>query len=199
VKHIDSLSELKSVAVDKAAFYASLRSGMLLFVSGKEPISHAIEKCTHSPWSHIGMVYMPCFDDGTPVGIWMLIEAVYPHGVGTNPLGTYIEGPDDLVLVKRVDLLGADIDQRPAIRTELSLSGRDYAAFGLVREGLHRLDHYLPAEWNTQKCYCSGMQWLGSLKTTRPFPAPNGAPAPEDEWVDASVVAVCALLKGVAS
>ncbi len=196
MKHIDSLSELKAIAVDKPTFWNSLRSGMLLFVSGKAPISHAIEQATRSPWSHIGMVFAPFQCDGSPVGVWMLIEAVFPHGVGINPLVGYIEGPADLVLAKRVDpATGQEIDYRPAVRTELELAGREYAALGLLKQGLHRLDNRLPPEWNNRECYCSGLQWLGSRATTHPFNAIDGAPSPEDEWIDASVVPVCALLK----
>jgi hypothetical protein len=196
-KHIDNISELESLAVGELEFYRRLRSGMLLFCVGKAAISEAIQKATKSPLSHIGMVYMPCFEDGAPVGLWTLIEAVWPHGVGMNPLESYIEGPEDLILCARVDpSTGKEIDQRPAILAELKMCGRGYAALGLVKEGLHRLVPELPAECSTNEVYCSGLQHIGSTHTTLPFRSPDGGePAPEDEFVDASVNVVAVLIK----
>jgi hypothetical protein len=195
-KHIDHISELQALAVGKPEFYSRLRSGMLLFCIGKAEISKAIQKATKSPLSHIGMIYMPCFEDGAPVGLWTLIEAVYPHGVGMNPLESYVEGPEDLILCKRVDPNGKDIDQRAAILAELKMCGHGYAALGLVKEGLHRMVPALPAECSTNEVYCSGLQHIGSTNTIFPFAAPDGGePAPEDEYVDPSVVVVAAMIK----
>lgn len=187
-EHIRQVRGSAIPAVAKDDFWSSLREGYLLFCSGRAAISDAIEDATHSPWSHVAMV-VRIYDQ------WCVLEAVFGHGVTFTPIWQYIDRYDgDLVLCKRV-VNGADVNQGAAILKGIELLGRDYAVAGLVKEGLHRIFTALPAEMNDRQCYCSGLQWLMSQSTPYPFPSPKGgAPAPEDEYVDPTVIPVCALL-----
>ncbi len=189
MKHVGAVSELASIAVNKAGFWSSLCEGQLLFVSGNEEISHAIEDATRSPWSHIATIVKYYYS-------WAVQEAVWPHGVTITPLWHYIDSGLGLVLAKRVNpATGEDIAMLPSILAGFQLLGRDYAALGLVKEGLHRIFPGLPPEMNDKDCYCSGDVALCSIPTPVPYPMTNGAPSPEDIWAHDSTQAVCALLE----
>lgn len=193
-KHIQAVgSELSNLVATRDRFWASLREGLLLFCSGSAKISHAIEGATKSPWSHIAMV-IKIYDQ------WCVLEAVWPHGVTITPLWQYIDRYEgDLVLCRRLATdgpgLGLEYDHAKEIRKGIELLGRDYAAVGLVKEGLHRIFTMLPPETNGTACYCSGLQWLMSKDGPYPFSSPSGgAPSPEDCWLDNTVVPICVRL-----
>jgi hypothetical protein len=186
--HVSSVKGSSIPAVSKDQFWASLREGYLLFCSGRAVISQAIEDATRSPWSHIAMVIRI-------YGQWCVLEAVYAHGVTITPIWQYIDRYDgDLVLCKRM-VDGKDLDQSQAILKGIALLGREYATAGLVKEGLHRIFTDLSPEMNSTECYCSGLQWLMSQATISPFPQSpkGGAPTPEDEFTDSTVIPICVL------
>lgn len=190
-KHVHTVTDSDIPKYDKPAFWAALKEGRLLFCSGSAAISHAIEQATNSPWSHIAMV-IKVYD------VWCVLEAIYQHGVTITPMWQYIDRYEgDLVLCRRIDpTTRKELDYQDAVQKGLMLLGRDYATLGLVKQGLHRIFTMLPAEMNDEDCYCSGLQWIMSTATPYPFSSPQGgAPAPEDEWNDATVEPIGALLQ----
>jgi Permuted papain-like amidase enzyme, YaeF/YiiX, C92 family len=189
--HINSVADLEPFACcDKAAFWHVLEEGQILYVVGNAEISKAIQTATHSLLSHVGTIVKY-------QGEWCLFEAIFPHGVVITPLWKYIEGGEVIILTRRVSAGGMPIDQAPALNATLSYLGLNYAALGLVKEGLHRVFPCLPPELNQRSCYCSGVTWKISQATVLPFPAAadGGAPAPEDLWRHQTTQVICALVR----
>ncbi len=189
--HLNSLMDLAPCAVDKANFWSRLRPGRLLYCNGSEEISDAIEDACKSLLSHIAMIVQF-------YGTWCVIEAVWPHGVVITPAEHYIENYEGtLILCRRVDPAGNDVDETPSILEMRKHLGEDYAASGLVKQGLHLIFKGFPPECSDRQIYCSGLQNLGSLATSAPF-YPNykidGQPSPEQLYVHPSNLLDCALL-----
>ena len=193
MQHIQSISELQSYAVGKPAFWDALMEGQLLFPIGTEEISHAIDDATKSILSHVATVVKYR-------GQWCVFEAVWPHGVVITPICRYIDGGEDLILCKRIDpATGKDIDMTPALDDSVNYLGADYAAIGLLKEGLHLVcPSLLPAELNNnQSDYCSGVTQLINRKTSVPYPLQEGgAPTPEYLFIQPSTAVVATLRKG---
>ena len=191
MKHIASISDLASFAVDKPTFWSELEEGQLLFPIGTAAISHAIDAACKSILSHVGTVVKWR-------GYWCLYEAIYPQGVVLTPLWIYIDGPQDLILCERRDPTGKLIDMTPALDAMIKYLHMDYAALGLVKEGLHLICPELPPEINGNgACYCSGVTQLINEATSLPYPLQQGgAPSPEFLFVQPSTDVVATLPKG---
>jgi Permuted papain-like amidase enzyme, YaeF/YiiX, C92 family len=191
MKHISSISDLTQYAMDKPRFWGGLVEGQLLFPIGSAAISHAIDRATGSILSHVATVVKYR-------GQWCVFEAIWPHGVVLTPLWRYIDGGEALVLCKRVDpATGREIDMSPALDATVNYLGRDYAALGLVKEGLHLACQALPPEMNDKACYCSGVTKLVNDKTSLPYPwQQGGAPSPEFLFIQPCTVVVATLPKG---
>jgi hypothetical protein len=169
-----------------------LQEGQLLFPIGTEAISRAIEAATGSILSHVATVVRYR-------GQWCVFEAVWPHGVVITPIWRYLDGPEDLILCKRVDpATGDEIDMTPALDATVNYLGTNYAAMGLLKEGLHLRYPALPPEVNdSQHAYCSGVTELICERTSLPYPRQEGgAPSPEFLFIQPCTVAVATLPKG---
>jgi hypothetical protein len=132
-------------------------------------------------------------------GQWCVFEAIWPHGVVITPIWKYIDSSEDLILCKRVDpATGKDIDMTPALDASVNYLGANYAAMGLLKEGLHLLNPALPPELNdNQSCYCSGVTQLINTRTSLPYPLQEGgAPSPEFLFIQPCTEVVCTLPKG---
>ena len=80
--HIRSIVESGIRSVTKGEFYDQVRSGDLLFCSGRAGISRVIEDATASPWSHVLMVWMA----GARCQQWLTLEATFSKGVHVGVL-----------------------------------------------------------------------------------------------------------------
>ncbi len=192
MKHIGSISELQSYAVNKPHFWCLLQEGQLLFPIGRAVISHAIDAACKSILSHVATVVLYRKQ-------WCVFEAIWPHGVVITPIWRYIDGDEDLILCKRIDpATGKDIDMTPALDATVNYLGADYATLGLLKEGLHLLYPALPAEVNdTAHAYCSGVTELINERTSVPYPKQEGgAPSPEFLFIHPSTDVVATLPKG---
>lgn len=191
--HVESVKQASFPLVGKDEAWKRVRSGMLGFCSGSEPISKAIEGATHSPWSHVFLIWGPVFQR-----VWLTIEATLEKGVHVGLLSDYIAGGDgDLAFASRIDPTSdLPVEMNSTFDAELALLDESYATAGLIQEGAHKLLKIIPPDWNKNQCYCSGLQWRGSQASTTPFPARDGAPTPEDLWCDPNTKAIFGLLKG---
>lgn len=115
------------------------QNGDIVFQISQSTQSRAIQLATHSPYSHMGIVYLR---DGDP----MVFEAAQP--VKLTPLDEWVaRGKDGHFVVKRLReaerVLSPDTLQRiRAIGEEFA--GRDY-------------DLYF--EWSDKRIYCSELVW----------------------------------------
>lgn len=93
--HIRSVAQSGISAVTKGELYEQIHPGDLLFCSGRETISRAIEDATASPWSHVLMVWIA----GPWCRQWLTLEATFSKGVHVGVLADYVDHHDgDLVL-----------------------------------------------------------------------------------------------------
>ncbi len=83
--HIESrdIKQLKVIPYDRLR--STLKSGDLFFTSGDYLVSKAIQACSGSPWSHVGIVFR--LDS---IGRLLLLESVEDMGVRFAPLSKYL-------------------------------------------------------------------------------------------------------------
>lgn len=83
--HIESraIKQLKVIPYDKLR--STLKSGDLFFTSGDYLVSKAIQACSGSPWSHVGVVFRLDSIDRL-----LLLESVEDMGVRFAPLSKYL-------------------------------------------------------------------------------------------------------------
>lgn len=191
--HVDKfLDVLVAPTLSKAEFIAQLQNGDLLFCSGDERISRAIEGETKSPWSHVGYVF---FSDFYPEPLF--IEAVFKYGVRISRLIPNYIGPykGGVVLCRRV-LPKEGI--KAIIAKAISRLGDGYDWQSEVEQAGHNLLNFLPEHETGSELYCSGLVQYASTAWSPALqkPNPNIAPSPEDIWTDPTIMPICKLLKG---
>jgi uncharacterized protein YycO len=117
----------------------SPRNADILFQTSRSSQSTAIQRATHSPYSHMGVVYIR---GGRP----LVLEAVEP--VRLTPLDAWVaRGEGGHFVVKR--LRQADAILTPAALARMLEVGRSF-------EGKH-YDVYF--EWSDERIYCSELVW----------------------------------------
>ena len=135
------------------------RDGDIIFQTSKSAQSLAIRLATHSPYSHMGIVYLR---EGRP----FVFEAVQP--VKSTPLATWIErGEGGHFAVKRL----RDADS--------VLNGEKLANMLAIARSFSGKDYDLYFEWSDDRIYCSELVWkvfdrgagieLGNLEEMREF------------------------------
>jgi hypothetical protein len=125
-----------TVLAPLAAASDSLRDGDLVFQTSRSRQSEAIQRATHSPYSHVGIVL---FRDGKP----FVFEAI--ETVRYTPLDRWIaRGAGGRYVAKRLSR-----DLAPAEVTKLRASARPYAG----------KPYDLFFEWSDERIYCSELVW----------------------------------------
>lgn len=187
--HVESVAASGLARVTKGEFYERIRPGDLIFCSGREAISRAIESETHSPWSHVLMAWTP----GGWAGQWLTLEATFGHGVHVGLLADYVDCYDgEVVLARRPQLTQAMVEAELARGFSLLDDGYDWQQE--VSIAARKLLKALPLLQPKQELYCSGLQYAISLATPYPLQRPlANFPTPEDNWTDPTVEAICAL------
>lgn len=162
---------------------SNLQSGDLIFQSSQSGQSKAIQLATHSPYSHMGIIYI----EGTEVYVF---EAVQP--VKLTPLEEWIRRGDDqhyaVKRLKKAELLTPDVLTRMQQIGEKHI-GKNY-------------DLYF--EWSDERIYCSELVWkiynealgieIGERQHLKDFDLSHpivkkqlteryGSSIPMDEWV----------------
>lgn len=190
--HIQSVASSDIPKVSKGDFYAALRGGDLVFCSGKESISKAIEGVTGSPFSHVLMVWLPWA--GCPE--WLTLESTDDKGVHVGRLGDYVDTYDgDLVLTRRGDLTQEQIVQQLNTGFALLDDRYDFIEEGSIAVRKMRLFSRLPDVKPAKELYCSGLIQAISL-TTLPFKTyDDDWNSPEQNYIDPSVYAICAIMR----
>lgn len=186
--HIDNVKSSDIRQVDKIRFYEQLEWGDLIFCCGHALISEEIEAITNSPFSHVLMAWLPA-----GATEWLTLEATFHRGVHVGRLSEYVDGYDgELVMTRRPVLKSAE--KTSALNVGLSLLGEAYDWQQEVSIAAHRLVHALPIDKPGKAFYCSGLQYFMSLATPYPLRRPGANyPTPEDLWIDATVIPICAL------
>ncbi len=123
----------------RAVAPADLREGDILFQTSRSRQSIAIQRATHSRWSHMGVVVKV-------KGEWWVFEAAQP--VKLTPLTAWIaRGAGGVYEIRR--LRDADTVFTPSARARLMAVGRPW----LGRD-------YDPGfEWSDRRLYCSELVW----------------------------------------
>ena len=147
-------------ATAKKSFQSSiLLDGDIIFQSSKAGQSYAVQLATHSPYSHVGLVYII---DGS----YWVYEAVQP--VRLTPLSNWIHhGDGGHYIVKR-------LKNRDQVLTSEKV--QEMKAIGKRFNGL---DYDLHFGWSDDRMYCSELVWkiyhealgvdIGQLQTLREF------------------------------
>jgi len=134
----------------------TLQDGDLIFQTSRSGQSAAVQRATHSPYSHVGIVFLR---DGKPY----VLEAVAT--VRYTPLDTWIaRGDGGHYVVKRLARPLTAIEDNRLKQAAGSYEGRSY-------------DLYF--EWSNERIYCSELVWkiyrdavdlkLGKLQKLREF------------------------------
>lgn len=188
--HINSVAQSGLPTATKDDFYHLLLGGDLVFCSGRDEISLGIEKITNSPFSHVLMAWLPAHANQ-----WLTLEATMRRGVHVGKLSDYVDGYEgDLVLARRPTL------------TVSEKFAQLNAGFGVLEDSYdweqevsivcRKLLAGLPVIRPKGEYYCSGLIYRMSLATSQPLQMPGPElPTPEQNYTDASVVPVCALLR----
>lgn len=186
--HIASVAHSGIRALPSDAFLREVRTGDLLFCSGRDVIDKVIEDETRSPWSHVLMCWTTPF-----AGCWLTLEATFERGVHVGLLEDYIKHyAGSLMLARRLALDTAMIDAELA--RGLSLLDDSYDWRQEVSIAARKLCSALPLIQPKHELYCSGLQYVMSVATPYPLRKPDAnMPTPEDLWRDPSVVPVCAM------
>jgi hypothetical protein len=186
--HIDNLESSGIRQIDKVGFYEQLEWGDLIFCCGQEEISKEIEAITHSPFSHVLMVWLP---DGATQ--WLTLESTFHRGGHVGKLSDYVDAYDgDLVMARRKVLTTAE--KLAALNVGLNVLEDAYDWQQEVSLVAHKLIRVLPIERPQKEFYCSGLQYFMSLATSYPLRRPGANyPTPEDLWIDPTVIPICAL------
>jgi uncharacterized protein YycO len=159
---IDAASPPITKAV-KEASSPSFQNGDIIFQTSNSSQSKAIQLATHSPYSHVGIIY-------EQKGVFWVYEAVEP--VKLTPLKAWIKrGNKGHYVVKR--LKDAATILSPSVLKKMKATGEQYLG-----------KHYdLYFEWSDDKIYCSELVWkiykeavgieLGKLQRLESFDLSN--------------------------
>ncbi len=167
---------------------AEIRSGYLLFACGEYTVSRLIRRFTHSPWSHVAILFqLPSIDRV------LMLESVEDAGVRMVPLSKYLGDYDDdglpydgALVVARLDVpapalrelarFGADELGRPYNTEEIAeIAARIALHVGRVTAGDRT---YICSEL-VQACFrAAGVEFAGD---------PDGFVSPENIWADGRV------------
>ncbi len=147
----------------KAKPSPTFQNGDIIFQTSNSSQSKAIQLATHSPYSHVGIIY-------EQKGKFLVYEAVEP--VKLTPLKTWIKrGNKGHYIVKR--LKDAATRLSPSVLKKMKAAGEQYLG-----------KHYdLYFEWSDDKIYCSELVWkiykealgieLGKLQRLESFDLSN--------------------------
>jgi hypothetical protein len=166
-----------------------LQTGDLVFCSGSYFFSQAIQKFTHSVWSHVGMIYR----DPTLERIFIL-ESETLIGVRLAPLSKYLRDYHGKnrpykgnIVVARVD---PEIDQAKlnhAISFGMDELTKPYDNLEIVRIGM-RILFKVSRRSRDRKYICSELVFECYDSVGVPFKLRDEYVSPDDIWMDDQVV-----------
>jgi hypothetical protein len=167
----------------------TLKSGDLFFAAGTYFISQMIQKCTHSPWSHVGLMFvLPSIDRV------MLLESVEDVGVRLLPLSKYLNDYDNaggayhgFCVVARPGAIREDTVQALA-KFGLDELGRPYDTEEIADIAARIMLGISRAKANSRTYICSELVQACFTSAGLPFaPDPRGFISPENIWTSNQV------------
>ena len=166
-----------------------LQTGDLVFCSGSYFFSRAIQKFTHSVWSHVGMIYR----DPTLERIFIL-ESETLIGVRLAPLSKYLRDYHGKnrpykgnIVIARVE---PEIDQAKlnhAISFGMDELTKPYDNLEIVRIGM-RIMFKVSRRSRDRKYICSELVFECYDSVGVPFKLRDEYVSPDDIWMDEQVV-----------
>ncbi len=192
--HIQSVVTSDLRMASKNEFYRCYRGADLILCSGRDAVSIGIEKMANSLFSHVLMACLPA-----QANQWLTLEATLNRGVHVGKLSDYMDGYNgDLVLARRPLL--TDAEKIAELNAGFNVLEDSYDWRQEVTIVAHRLIKALPIDQPKKEYYCSGLMYLMSCSASHPLQKPGiNLPTPEDNYTDATVVPVCALLGSMQS
>lgn len=117
----------------------SPREGDIIFQVSRSSQSRAIQLATHSPYSHVGIIFMRS-------GKYYVFEAVQP--VRMTPLDTWVQrGEEGHYVIKRLKNRGAVLT--PGVLARMKHVGNQFRG----------KDYDLAFNWSDERIYCSELVW----------------------------------------
>lgn len=188
--HIDSVRSSALPKVDKAALYAMCQGGDHVLCSGRNAIQAGIEGVCDSPFSHELMLWMPPWATQ-----WLTLESTAEKGVHVGRFSDYVDSyGGDLVLCRRPALTETQIFAQLNLGFALLDDNYDFIEEASMAVRKWSLFSKLPTIKPKDELFCSALMQAISV-TTLPY-ATYGPDwnTPEQNYIDASVDALCAFL-----
>lgn len=184
-EHIDSLptSPIPRVTIEQAM--ALIEDGDLGFCQGQAIIGDFIEDITHSPWSHVVMLFRR---DGQ----LRTLESTFTAGVHVGSAQHYLEQSDGPFAIARFQGLSQP-EAEKFLDKGLSLVGRHYEVMEEVAMALHRLSKEIPVHPEYKNLFCSGLiqDIFRDSAYNIPDDASGGNATPEDVWRSPKLQPIC--------
>lgn len=186
-QHID-LSDLESLPIQQySELRPDLRSGDLFFASGDYFFSKVTQRVTHSPWSHVGIIFR--FQEMDRV---LLLESVEDSGVRFAPLSKYLDSyHNNQPYLGRIVLARSSF-VTPEVANKLAGFGMDTLTqpYDLIEMAkiLSRVFFGIGRKERNQSYICSELVYECFFNAGKEFAYNHdGFISPEDIWVDPSI------------
>ncbi|MCU7892582.1 MAG: hypothetical protein KZQ78_13595 [Candidatus Thiodiazotropha sp. (ex Ustalcina ferruginea)] len=165
-----------------------LQTGDLVFCSGTYFFSQAIQKFTHSVWSHVGIIYR----DPTLERVFIL-ESETMIGVRLAPLSKYLRDYHGKnrpyrgnIVIARVDAPVDQVKLNHAISFGMDELTKPYDNFEIVRIGF-RILFNISRRTKDRKYICSELVYECFDHIGVPFQLNDEYVSPDDIWLDEQV------------
>ncbi|WP_273777885.1 YiiX/YebB-like N1pC/P60 family cysteine hydrolase [Acinetobacter sp. GSS19] len=179
------IDRLKSVSYEEIR--ATLKSGDLIFASGDYLVSKAIQKVTHSPWSHVAIIIRV-----EEIDRILLLESVEDMGVRIVPLSKYLHTYENNRPYKG-KIIVARLNVNQAINiAKLSSFGIDELTKPYDRDEISRILARVALDKGKKKVdgeyICSELVYECFLQTGIEFKYNHlGFISPQDIWLDSRI------------
>lgn len=186
-QHIDLTAVHSLPKLDYNQIRPQLLSGDLFFASGDYLFSKVTQKVTHSPWSHVGIIFR--FNSIDRV---LLLESVENVGVRFAPLSKYLGNYENnqpyrgRAVVARSDYVTPEIAKQLA-EFGMDLLTRPYDLLEMAKI-LARVYLRMGKKQRNHDYICSELVYECFLHANKAFNFNHaGFISPEDIWIDASI------------
>lgn len=179
------IERLKSVSYEEVRL--TLKSGDLIFASGDYLVSKAIQKVTHSPWSHVAIIIRV-----EEIDRILLLESVEDMGVRIVPLSKYLHTYENNRPYKG-KIIVARLNVNQAINiAKLSSFGIDELTKPYDRDEISRILARVALDKGKKKVdgeyICSELVYECFLQTGIEFKYNRlGFISPQDIWLDSRI------------
>jgi hypothetical protein len=186
--HIDAISTCALPRVSVAEFWRRLDPNVCtyIFCSGRNLPEEGIELGSHSPWSHVLRVWMPCASSGQSYGVWSTLEATLVKGVHVGTVAGYIAKYDGDLVVATSPMLTVE-DQRNEIGIGLGMTDESYDPAGIIARAVDLARGTMSVP-DSRRQVCNELQWYMRTVTSVPL-GQGGWQTPEAMWMDTSIEA----------